>query len=379
LKYIHIVLGKGNPNRENGVNVVVHNLALYAHRRGADVEVWGLTKDTANNELRREYTLRLFHMPQFRYFLGSELKRALFGLEPEDLVHFHGVLLPEFHAIAHVLRKQTTRWIVSPHGAYSYQSIRKHYVKKILYFLLLDRPLMRDALAVHAFNETDLDAIRSLVVLPKQILLPNGCSVSTDEHVVSSRQGTHRPIFGYLGRLAIQHKGLDLMLSGFAEYKAEGGSGQLWLAGSGKERAELEDAVRRLGISSWTRFLGAQFGPEKASFFNQIDVFVHTSRWEGMPISALEAAAAGLPLLVSRETNIADYVSRWNAGFILDKNEPSAIKVAMQKAEEYLVSKKLNIFAQSAKHMAQTDFSWEQIVTSLLDACAEMRMSHHEA
>ena len=43
MKIIHLVLGKANPNRMNGVNKVAHYHAEYLHKLGHEVEIWGLT------------------------------------------------------------------------------------------------------------------------------------------------------------------------------------------------------------------------------------------------------------------------------------------------------------------------------------------------
>jgi len=45
MRVIHVVLGKANPDRMNGVNQVVHHLATEQVERGDEVEVWGITAD----------------------------------------------------------------------------------------------------------------------------------------------------------------------------------------------------------------------------------------------------------------------------------------------------------------------------------------------
>ena len=43
MKIIHLILGRANPNRMNGVNKVVHNLATVQSQKGYTIEVWGIT------------------------------------------------------------------------------------------------------------------------------------------------------------------------------------------------------------------------------------------------------------------------------------------------------------------------------------------------
>jgi hypothetical protein len=60
MKIIHIVLGKANPNRMNGVNKVVHNLATTQVELGHQVQVIGLTNSSENDNFDRSYELKIF-------------------------------------------------------------------------------------------------------------------------------------------------------------------------------------------------------------------------------------------------------------------------------------------------------------------------------
>ena len=45
MEIIHLVMGKANPQRMNGVNKVVYQLATKQAEAGIKVQVWGFTKD----------------------------------------------------------------------------------------------------------------------------------------------------------------------------------------------------------------------------------------------------------------------------------------------------------------------------------------------
>ena len=64
MKIIHIVLGRANPNRMNGVNRVAHNLATAQVNKGSDVSVWGITASAnlPDDELERSYKTKWFFM-----------------------------------------------------------------------------------------------------------------------------------------------------------------------------------------------------------------------------------------------------------------------------------------------------------------------------
>ena len=49
MEIIHLILGKANPNRMNGVNKVVHELATTQVEKGISAEVWGITDNPVHD------------------------------------------------------------------------------------------------------------------------------------------------------------------------------------------------------------------------------------------------------------------------------------------------------------------------------------------
>ena len=102
-KIIHVVLGKANPNRMNGVNKVVNRLATTQVELGHDVEVWGITKDTTHNYPERNYETILFQDQQFKFLLDAQLKKAIENLNKETVTfHLHGGYLLQFFSLSRV-------------------------------------------------------------------------------------------------------------------------------------------------------------------------------------------------------------------------------------------------------------------------------------
>jgi glycosyltransferase involved in cell wall biosynthesis len=173
------------------------------------------------------------------------------------------------------------------------------------------------------------------------------------------------PIFGFCGRLASRHKGLDLLIAAFGIYKAKGGSGVLWLIGGGSDRESLERQAHEAGFSGSVRFLGEAYGEEKDRRLRAIDVFVHTSRWEGLPMSCLEAAALAKPLLITKETNLGTEVSRSGAGWVLANSSPATIAEALHRCESAAREGELQKRGQLALGMARESFSWSVTAAKL--------------
>lgn len=73
----------------------------------------------------------------------------------------------------------------------------------------------------------------------------------------------------------------------------------LTVVGDGDDRAELEKRCARTGVADRVVFEGWVPKSELALKYRSADIFVSLSLWEGMPNSALEAMASGLPLILS--------------------------------------------------------------------------------
>ena len=71
----------------------------------------------------------------------------------------------------------------------------------------------------------------------------------------------------------------------------------LLIAGIGPEREEIEELCKTLGLQEHISFLGLR--KDIPELMQAADAYVMSSRWEGMPIVLLEAAASGLPIVAT--------------------------------------------------------------------------------
>jgi glycosyltransferase involved in cell wall biosynthesis len=97
-----------------------------------------------------------------------------------------------------------------------------------------------------------------------------------------------------MGRLTAQ-KGFDLLLAAIAGVRKAGVPVHLTIVGVGELEAQLAADVERLGLAGVVDLVGFQEQPER--YFAHADLFVLSSRYEGMPNVVLEALACGLPIV----------------------------------------------------------------------------------
>ena len=145
---------------------------------------------------------------------------------------------------------------------------------------------------------------------------------------------THRPEapaasggplrIGFLGR-NIKKKGIDSLIEAVAA--DEKGQWRLLIAGPpGTEefRDELDDLSQRLGVSDQVEWLG--YLDERARLFERCDVLAMPSDYEGFGMVAAEAMSFGIPVVVPRRSGVAEIVSEYEAGIVVDK--PTATEIA---------------------------------------------------
>ena len=81
---------------------------------------------------------------------------------------------------------------------------------------------------------------------------------------------------------------------------------KLVLLGDGEDRQMLQQEAAALGVQDAVVFAGNQPKPE--DYLAEADVYLITSHMEGLPLSVLEAMAAGLPVIATDVGGVADIV-----------------------------------------------------------------------
>src|SRR3984893_607487 len=105
---------------------------------------------------------------------------------------------------------------------------------------------------------------------------------------------------GFVGSLATNYKGADILLKAVALCQQEGLQVKAHLLGDGRSQPRFEAMARDLGISQYVQFHGqVPAGKAVFEFLDSIDLFVMPSRTEALPRSMLEARARGLPCIGS--------------------------------------------------------------------------------
>jgi len=162
---------------------------------------------------------------------------------------------------------------------------------------------------------------------------------------------------GAIGRLETQ-KGFDLLLDAFARLRQERPEAALLIVGEGSVRGELEEAARRLAFGEAVRFAGAV--PDAGPFLRRFDLFVLPSRWEGFPLTILEAMAAGVPIVATAVDGSVEAIRHGTDGLLVPPEDAEALAKAMREALSDPAASRQR--AEAARKRAKTEFSFERML-----------------
>lgn len=367
MKIIHITLGKANPNRMNGVNKVVYELASIQTLQNLNVEVWGLSNSLSSDNYERPF--KLFVFKRNKYFLDKNLLNAINSNKDtsEILFHIHGAFIFDFYLIARLLTKQNIKYIYTSHGAFNEKAYNKKYLLKRIYFQLFEKFIIKNAIKTHVIAESELEGLSKLDSnITNKVLIPNGINIANLKFSFNVINKTGHPVFCYCGRIDIVTKGIDILINGYDEYIKNKGKGVLWIIGDGNDLNRVKAIVKEKGLLKNVVFWGAKFGEEKFNLIKNADVFILTSRNDVFPTAVIEAAALGKPLLISKETNFGTSVIKHDCGLVLEKNSFTEVSKLLTQFELYS-QEDLIIMEQNAINMIKNEFDIVSISNRLLE------------
>lgn len=135
------------------------------------------------------------------------------------------------------------------------------------------------------------------------------------------------------GRLT-QVKGHDVLFAALALLRQSHPQCQLHLAGEGECRANLLQQVAALNLQNTVKFLGKQSAEQVRNELSACSVFVLPSRSEGLPLSLLEAMAAGAPAVASAVGGVPKLLAD-GCGRVVPPESAAALARALAEALDH--------------------------------------------
>lgn len=279
----------------------------------------------------------------------AAVRRKLLDLYREirpDLIHLNSTGPSLFFELQTHRDFDVPRFLTA-HSFFSYPPKEDGYLLKLLpklnYLSAVSRQTLDKALALFASP-------------PPHCLIYNGVQAPP----ISSESADPQEIILYLGRLSPE-KGIDLGIQAFHRLSKNRPDSQLWIVGEGGEEIELRKMVADLGMEKRVRFRGAVPPEEVYAVIAECRFLILPSRIdEGLPLSALQAALAGKPMVAVRRGGIPEFVRDGETGLLFESEDDQGLAAAMERLlSEPALGEELG---RKARALAQAQFDFTAMV-----------------
>ena len=288
-----------------------------------------------------------------------------------DVVHVHAVFSHSSLAAAGACRRRGVPYVVRPLGSLAPWSLRqRRWLKRLLWHVGV-KQMLRGAAAVHYTAEGERREAEGRLGLDNGVVIPLGI----DEGALDGGGsiGDDAPSVGgapYVLALSRLHpkKNLKSLVRAFLEATGENGlrPWRLVIAGDGAPAYvdELKRAAREEGGDGRVVFTGWLEGEAKAAALKEAALLAMPSHQENFGLSAVEAMACGVPVVVSDRVNLAPEIEAAGAGWVVSLSDGAlrqALDAALRDPEERAGR------GDAGRRLVTERFTWPVVAGRLVD------------
>ncbi|QOY92299.1 glycosyltransferase [Paludibaculum fermentans] len=316
MRVVHLISSAGWYGAEN----VLVNLAAASRSLGCDA-VAGVLCDARNPHTEvaeraeaRGVPAEIFHCSGRMDAGAIGRLRGWLARTGVDIVHTHGYKA-NFYASA-ALFGRSMGWVTTCHTGTDqpettpllrvYDTINRFLLRRVERVVAVS-PAIAAGLLAEGIDETRIATIG------------NGVDAARFE---LPHQPEGVPVVGIVGRL-IREKGPYILLEAARRIIGEYPKTLFVFVGDGPERVELERAAAEAGLADNVQFAGER--SDMPEVYASFDVFAQPSFSEGMPMTVLEAMAAGLPIVATSVGAIPSLLGESERGLLCPPGDAAAL------------------------------------------------------
>ena len=174
--------------------------------------------------------------------------------------------------------------------------------------------------------------------------------IDLDKCIKKQSYENKKIIFTHVGRFSLQ-KNHRLLIDAYKKISEEFHDTELWLIGDGELVEQIKTRVFKYNLENKVVFWGLR--DDVLKLLNKSDVFVLPSKYEGVPISIIEAMGTGLPVIATDTGGVKSMVKD-NINGLLINCDTNELYIAMKKMKSKTIREK---YGQASVIIANKKFS----------------------
>lgn len=278
-----------------------------------------------------------------------------------EVLFMIGGHVPENFGVSRASKEGRIPYIISIGEAYNPFNLARRTARKKIW-KLFEASVLRNALAIRCYSHENVRQLEAYLPNLESFILREGIhpfDLPEEEGVPYDRRFTN---LLFLGRVSVAKKGIDQLIKAVATLSPRHPELRLHIVGpiENHDRSRFRDLCKSVP-DEVLHYHEPIYDARKYAYLAGADLFVHPSRHEGIPRSIREAMGVGTPLVVTPETNVAEDIERYEAGFVV-KCEAESIAAAI---EAFIEHPDRNRLRDNALRMARELYDWDVIASEL--------------
>lgn len=300
-----------------GAETMVENLSCGLAAEGCDVLVISFFDlHTAITERIENRGIKIKYLGKKRGFdpsIISKMRKIIKAYQP-DVIHTHRYVLPYAFLASMGFKAKRVHTVHS--DAQKEQTKVGKNINRVLfrYFnvvpVALSKEIQRTIQEVYGLPDNRIPVVFNGIDLSRCIVKES-----------YARKDTFTVL--HIGRF-MDVKNHELLLRSFARFKGQHSDARLQLLGDGELKENMMQLAGQLNITDAVEFAGLQ--SNVYPWLHNADVFILPSKFEGMPMTLIEAMGTGLPIIASNVGGIPDMLSSQKEALLIEPKEEKIIE-----------------------------------------------------
>lgn len=354
------------PSSVGGLGIHAHELSKLQSKMGLGVTVFTSNPNNLSSyELKDGYQIKRFR-PTFKIGGNPISARLLYELYRErnnyDIIHAHSHLFLHTNASALIKKFSSTPLVITNHGLIS-QSFPLWFNN--LYISTIGKLTLKSADKIICYTDNEKESLEHLGITPNKIaVIHNG--INTHLFCPDDKKYISNNIL-WIGRF-VPGKDVECLLDAFKIIISYNPMIKLIMIGEGPLKDKILNKIKLLNLSNNVTIIDFLPNSELPSFYNNSDIFVLPSLYEGVPRTILEAMSCEVPVVCTNLPQLKNIVD--GCGYLVPSHNPKAIadRVLTILSDDNLRLK----FGNNGRCKILKYYSWEETVKQINNLYKEL-------